>query len=168
MMVLNHPSTRRSYKRRLTCSVISVIIALSLTAGAAQAQARTQPTESARALSIPAGQLDTSIIELARTTGISIFVPPALVAGKRAGAVNGVMSPEQALVRLLKGTGVTFRRGADGGYVLVGQQSRPVSRAAQPIIAPKRGVVDAQLADESSDQVGGGEIVVTARRREES
>ena len=46
---------------------------------------------------------------LSRQTGIAVVAPASATAGKRSAAVNGALSSEAALSRLLAGTGLNFR-----------------------------------------------------------
>ncbi|MFT3815618.1 MAG: TonB-dependent siderophore receptor [Acidovorax sp.] len=81
--------------------------------GTAQAQSATAPTSIAIA-SQPLGQ---ALNELSRQAGLQLLFPPALVAGKMAPAVSGSLTPNQALDRLLAGSGLTATR--EGNAVVI-------------------------------------------------
>ena len=72
----------------------------------------------ADALSIPAAPLARALDALASQTGIELLYPPALVEGRRAPGVSGPMAPEQALRRLLAGSGIDAVHTAEGVFVL--------------------------------------------------
>lgn len=58
---------------------------------------------------IPAQALPSALEALAQQTGIKPFYPDGIVAGKTARAVSGRMTAEQALTRLLSGSGLHYR-----------------------------------------------------------
>lgn len=78
-------------------------------------------TANAIALSIPAQPLGQALNELARLANLQLSFPAALVAGKSAPAVSGRWTAQQALDRLLAGSGLEAT--VDGSSALV----RPVS-----------------------------------------
>lgn len=88
-------------------------------AGAFGPSAAMPPPPAPRVVSIEPGPLDAALIELSTEAGVLVLVDPALVAGKRAPALKGAMTPDEALGRLLKGTDLSFRRNDGGGYVVV-------------------------------------------------
>lgn len=53
------------------------------------------------------------------STGVSVFFPSALVEGRRAAAVRGRFAPEEALRRLLEGSGLKARAVAPDSFVLL-------------------------------------------------
>ncbi|MCR4523280.1 MULTISPECIES: TonB-dependent receptor [Bosea] len=65
--------------------------------------------QSARTLDIPAQPVSSALIAFSRQTGIAVVAPASATAGKRSAAVNGALSSEAALSRLLAGTGLNFR-----------------------------------------------------------
>lgn len=69
----------------------------------------TQIAEQPQAFSIPAGPLSTSLNALSRAAGLTLAVNPAQVAGKSAPALSGTFTPQQALERLLAGSGLVYR-----------------------------------------------------------
>ncbi len=58
------------------------------------------------AINIAAQPLGPALNELARQAGLQLFFPPALVAGKTAPAVSGTLTANQAVGRLLAGSGL--------------------------------------------------------------
>ena len=86
----------------LAQACLSALLALGL---AGQAQAQGSPAARVT-LTIAAQPLGMALNELARQANLQLLFPPALVAGKTAGAVSGHLTPGQALDRLLAGTGL--------------------------------------------------------------
>lgn len=77
-------------------------------------------------IDLPAQSLDSALIQLARQTSLQFFYAPDTVAGLASPAVQGEMTPEQALQRLLQGSGVTYSK--SGRNITL---SRPLSGATQ-------------------------------------
>ncbi|GAA5542044.1 MULTISPECIES: TonB-dependent receptor [Brucella] len=73
----------------------------------AKAQSATTSATSTK-FNIPAQSLSTALIAFSRQTKLGIFVTSSLASGKKSTAVNGALSPEVALQRLLSGTGLTY------------------------------------------------------------
>ncbi|MFD1791626.1 STN domain-containing protein [Ochrobactrum teleogrylli] len=73
----------------------------------AKAQSATTSATSTK-FNIPAQSLSTALIAFSRQTKLGIFVTSSLALGKKSTAVNGALSPEVALQRLLSGTGLTY------------------------------------------------------------
>lgn len=73
--------------------------------------------EAAGAVDVPAGSLDAALTTLAGQTRQQVLYKAELVANRRAPAVKGVLTSEEALRRLLEGTGILVKR--TGPNVLV-------------------------------------------------
>lgn len=84
-------------------------VALCGTALAAGAVTLPAMAQSARTLDIPAQPVSSALIAFSRQTGVAVVAPASATAGKRSAAVNGALSSEAALSRLLTGTGLNFR-----------------------------------------------------------
>lgn len=67
----------------------------------------------ASAIHIQAQPLGAALSQLAQQTSLQVFFSPQLVAGKQAPAVNGNLSPEQALRELLQGSGLNYQLDGD-------------------------------------------------------
>jgi len=67
----------------------------------------------ASAIHIQAQPLGAALSQLAQQTSLQVFYSPQLVAGKQAPAVNGNLSPEQALRELLQGSGLNYQLNGD-------------------------------------------------------
>lgn len=111
-----------SAAKRGRWATLAVACGLLVSAPAA-AQAR------ARRIDIPAQPLAEALGQIATAEGVSLLFDRRLVAGLRGPAVRGMLSPEQAFERLLKGTRLSARRITAGTYALV---TTPVMPARAP------------------------------------
>ncbi|MBB1603531.1 TonB-dependent receptor [Variovorax sp. UMC13] len=108
-------------------------------------------TSSAMAFSIPAQPLGQALNELARLANLQLSFPAALVAGKTARAVSGRWTPQQALDRMLAGSGLEAM--VDGASVLV----RPAASGRGG--APTLPVVEvSESATRSPGPYAGGQV----------
>lgn len=98
----------------------------------------------AREFDIPAQPLGSALVAYSRQADIPVVAPMELLKGKQATAVRGLMTPDEALSRLLLGSGLKAEPGANGSVVVT--QSVPQDNTEAPSIQ---------------------EVVVTARRRAE-
>jgi len=102
-----------------------------------------------RSFDIPAQPATTAIAALARQANIQVFAARKYTRGKRANAVRGRMSIEQALGHLLKGTGLTTRATGAQTYTIV-----PLAEgagAAQPARPDATPVAIARSGNERAD-----------------
>ncbi|HTG37381.1 TonB-dependent receptor [Sphingomonas sp.] len=81
-------------------------------------------------IDIPAQDLGSALVYLGRQTGQEVVFAPQLVAGKRASPVRGRMSGEEAVRRLLRGTGLAARATTQGGLVIEASPARLSARPA--------------------------------------
>lgn len=89
---------------RLTMSAIVISVAMAITALPELANAQTQtPVQ----INIPAQALHQALLQLGQQTDIQIYYVPETVAKITAPAISGVLLPEEALQKLLAGTGIT-------------------------------------------------------------
>ncbi len=105
-------------------------------------------------LDLPQGSLSRSLVELARQAKIPIGMADPSGGDIRTPAVKGTFSVEEALRRLLAGTGYRFRRTPSGDYVVV--------RAAPPRAAPKKVRPPEPRSDPPSVEET---VIVTASKR---
>ena len=134
-------------------------LSLFLLGGTAIAQTHDQPFE----ITIPAGNLAEALEKLGDQSGLQIMYEPAVARGIRVAAVNGKITPGDALTRLLAQTGLEADRVNDKTVVLrradAKQEPKPVKKEqAEPSAANRP-------AQESSEQLE--EIIVTASKRKE-
>ena len=76
--------------------------------------------QAAEGIHIRAQSLGAALSQLGQQTSLQVFFSPDMVAGKQAPAVDGNLSPEQALRQLLQGSGLDYQ--IDAGSVTL----RPV------------------------------------------
>lgn len=69
-------------------------------------------------LDLPAQPLDQALNALAGQTGNRILFATDIAAGQQAPALSGELTLQQALQRLLRGTGLTVQEAGDGSYVI--------------------------------------------------
>lgn len=67
---------------------------------------------------ISSQSLEAALIQLSRVSGVSILNDSATVAHKRSAAIKGRMTAEQAVLRLLEGTGLRARFTASGAIAI--------------------------------------------------
>ncbi|MEM1276006.1 MAG: TonB-dependent receptor [Pseudomonadota bacterium] len=89
---------------------------LTATAIGAAKSATAQQTEIA--VDVPAQALSAAIAELGRETGLIIGVDASLLAGRESLAVNGIMSPTEALIQMTTGSGLVVEEQGEDGVVL--------------------------------------------------
>ena len=149
-----------------TC-LAAMLAALSLDlATAIPAAARSEPASATRAYDIPATDLGEALQTYGRLSNAQLLFSPALVRGRRSHAVNGRLSADDALKRLLSGSGLVFSR-TSGNVILITGQAAPPSPApsppAPPVARPDRPQPPADRRDD--DQVE--TVVIVAGKRPE-
>ena len=102
------------------------------TALAAQAQAATPAR-----ITVPAGDLAGALNTLAKQSGTQLVYRADQLKGRRTAGVQDAASPDQALDRLLQGSGFAARRDAASGAVLIVQADATPRRAPAPRPAPQ-------------------------------
>jgi iron complex outermembrane receptor protein len=87
--------------------------------------------QSARALRIDtAGQsLATALTDIARRSGRELLIAAPTIGGRAAPPLRGQFTIDQALSRLLVGSGLTYRRTSDGTYIVY---AAPIAAAPEP------------------------------------
>jgi outer membrane receptor protein involved in Fe transport len=94
--------------------LMAACAALAIVPEAAQAQQSPQRVN----YNIPAQDLGTALTELARQSNREIYFPADLARGKRAPRLSGKMTFEDALRRLLSGSGLRYHINAGGSVVI--------------------------------------------------
>lgn len=138
-------------------SVLAIALDTAVVASAAHA------ADATRRITVRSGPLDAAIMELAQELRTSIIVQPGAAANRRTAGLRGVMSPDEALARLLRDSGLTFRRNVDGGYLVLKSDAAPAATRTQTSPPPAAAT---QAPPEEADSGGVEDIVVTALRRE--
>ena len=104
---------------------------LGLTLCAAPLHAQTAP---AHAIDFPAGPLGATLVRASASMGKAISFDPALTDGLRSPAVQGAMTADQALARLLAGSGLVLVTRTDGTLTLA-RAPTPARPVAAPVVA---------------------------------
>ena len=118
---------------------------------AALAQAAGQAID----IQLPAQSLASALAGLSSQTGAQIFAPGDLVSGKTAPAISGRMTAQQALERLLGGSGLRAQPGMNGSFTLHPAPAEdhtlpPIKVQARPILEDAQGPVDGLVARRSA------------------
>jgi len=101
--------------RALLCSTL---LGLGLTAGS---PGLVLGDDTGQVFSLPLATLDQALARLSRETGLNIAFDPADLAGKTSQPLQGRFTADQALARLLAGSGLRAVALAGGGYRLIPQ-----------------------------------------------
>jgi iron complex outermembrane receptor protein len=107
-------TARTSSARRRRISLVTGIAMVAVVAAAPL----TAAAQSAHSIHIAAGSLDAALQALAAQTHEQMLYASALVTGRMAPAVDGELTTEQALQRLLGDSGIAVRRTGPGVFVL--------------------------------------------------
>jgi iron complex outermembrane receptor protein len=129
-----HPLTDRRHGRRWRPR-LSALAASLLLAGAAWAQTASPSVE--KPIDIPAQALDKALGALARQTGQRIVFSTDLTEGKQAAALKGTLAPQQALERLLAGSGLVLKALPDGGFTVAPQPAGAEKETTLPVVRVK-------------------------------
>lgn len=92
------------HRQRLTA--LATALAMWAVLPSSQAYAQEAPVS----IHIARQPLGTALIQLANQASLELMYPPDLVAGLSAPAINGTMTPDEALSRLLAGSPLDFQR----------------------------------------------------------
>lgn len=120
----------------LTARWLPLALALAVGAALPQAYAEQAPGN----IHIQAQPLGEALSQLGQQTSLQVFFSPALVAGKQAPAVDGNLSPEQALRQLLQGSGLEYQ--IDSGSVTLSPAPSSAASANGPL---ELGVTDIKV-----------------------
>ncbi|AZD74438.1 TonB-dependent siderophore receptor [Pseudomonas chlororaphis] len=139
---------------------LPLALALAVSAGLPQAHAEQAPS----AIHIQAQPLGQALSQLGLQTSLQVFFSPELVAGKQAPAVDGNLSPEQALRQLLQGSGLQYQ--IDGGSVTLSPAPSAASDGPLELGATSISVVGDWLGDANEAVVQNHPGARTVIRRE--
>ena len=122
--------------------------------------------QAAEGVHIRAQSLGAALSQLGQQTSLQVFFSPDMVAGKQAPAVDGNLSPEQALRQLLQGSGLDYQ--IDAGSVTLRPVRSGTGEAGSPL---ELGVTDIKvvgdwLADADAEVVQNHPGARTVIRRE--
>lgn len=90
-----------------------------LTFGIACSTMSVHASEIEMTFDLPAQPLKQALEQYDARTNLSVFFSSELTAGRMSSAVHGLFSPQQALHKLLEGTGLTVESAAQDAFVLV-------------------------------------------------
>ena len=148
--------TGRSFKAILLLGAASLF--------AAPWPAAAQSATRAAAFDVAAQDMGAALTQLGRDSGRSIVFSADAVRGKRTAGYRGRGSVERALAATLDGSGLTYRAGASGAYVV----TRASAPAQDAPVRRRRPATPPPAAETAAPQVTAVEdIIVTARRMEE-
>lgn len=121
--------------RTIVASALATALGLSLLGMAPASFAQPAATHQFAVASQPLGE---ALNRLAETAGVQIMVPPDLVRGHTAPALSGQYTVQQALDRLLAGTGLVHRS-TRGGVITLARAPAPAAapRPSPPAAAAK-------------------------------
>lgn len=86
-------------------------------------------------INLPAQSLSEALIALGEQASLQIFYLPETVRGLQAPAVSGTFTPDQALQRLLAGTGIVFSR--DGSQVSLSRTPQSTTQLSAVVVKGK-------------------------------
>jgi len=110
---------------------------------------------------IPSGDLKTALDDYRAQTGVALYVPSDAVKGIHTQGVKGDLSPDEALTRILNGTGFMTRRDPSGMVaVLRGHQAKATRDESLPIeIAQATPALHAvETVTVTSSKLGGADV----------
>lgn len=135
---------RRGIARQmLSCVAAGAIAIATVTAGAGTAFAQESAT---RRFEIASQPLADALLQISRQGQVDVTAPERLTRGRTAPAVSGAMSAGEALDRVLAGSGLSYRRTGNGGFI---------------VAAPASGEAEAGGAAADDGSADGQTIVVT-------
>ena len=124
-------TSNKNWGKAALLTVASSIAIVAAPAALAQPAARQEIGD----INLQAGPLGERLIDLSELAGVNIFAPSGLVAGKTAPAVTGATSTEEALRRLLAGSGLSASRTSNGAFIIARETAAadapPQRQAAQ-------------------------------------
>ncbi len=140
--------------------------------------------DTARSITIPAGELNSALESLVQQTGVQLLYDLKQVEGLRTDGVKGFHSPQAAVTALLKGTSLTTRTDESGAILIVA--STAITDASTDADAAAMHLARARLSGPAGDSSGQDasrdagsasareaassgieEIIVTAQKRAE-
>ncbi|WP_077963415.1 TonB-dependent receptor [Ensifer adhaerens] len=144
--------------RLLTTTAIAAFSSLALIpVSTASAQQSTSRVGNARAFDIPSQPLASALNAFGRQSGLQVTLAAATSQGLRSATVSGTFTVDQALARLLSGTGISYS--ISGGTALVGA---PLSAGGSEAVATDGATVLNPISAFGAGPLGAGEIVISS------
>ncbi|AWM24865.1 TonB-dependent receptor [Sinorhizobium fredii] len=160
-----HPFfTARHSRAGLRLFATTAIVGLSSLALAPIQSAFAQEASSvgtARTFNIPSQPLASALNAFGRQSGLQVTLAAATSHGVRSSAVSGTMDPQQALARLLSGTGIAYE--ISGGTAVIGS---PDAAGGGGAVAADGATVLDPISAFGGGKLGAGEIVITSEELE--
>ncbi|HWA31306.1 MAG TPA: TonB-dependent receptor, partial [Rhizomicrobium sp.] len=113
---------------------------------------------SAQDFSIPGGDLETALNRYMTQTGVSLTVSDNAIRGIHTNGASGNLSSDEALSRILAGTGFTPRRHADGTITVMPDRRSAIDVPAMQLAqaSPARAAVETVTV--TSSKLGGADV----------
>ncbi|WP_404379165.1 TonB-dependent siderophore receptor [Caenispirillum salinarum] len=111
-------ATRRKARAAVTAAVLASTALTAPSLAVAAEQTRIQLAQAVLSFDIPAQPLESALEAFANRTGWQVGIPGTLVRGVQSVGVTGEYAPEEALRRLLAGSGLNYRMPAAGTVTL--------------------------------------------------
>lgn len=105
----------------------------------------------AASFDIKAGPLGRALEAFAQQSREQILFAPELVRNKRAAALNGTYSSEAALQRLLRGSGLAYRKTSRGAFVIEAAGSLKVAKEPAAVIRQSANQVASDMPEPAED-----------------
>ena len=151
--------------RKAKTGLLAGILLLLLVVGPAMAeQKEANLMNVSQTFNIEAGFLEEALDNYSEVTGIKTVYLNELVEGKKSPGVQGIYSPEAAVKKILKGTGLTYQVTAENTVVLKKNKMVVAQRGSKA--TSKR--EEAEEKEEVKRPVEIEQMVVTAQKREEN
>ena len=151
------PSREGQDPRQLGAIALALGLLLGAVSGPVAAQAQSQPSTTV-AIEIPAQPLGDALLQLGQQTELQFFYPSELVQGRRAPAVSGELTPEQALQRLLQGSGLIWRRSDNRISLEPAPASRSSTSTTLPAVRVSAAGLTGSTATENSGSYSSSEV----------
>ncbi len=156
---LKFDTGRRRERRRLlaTTAIVAFSSFALMPVSTVSAQQTTSRVGNARSFDIPSQPLSTALNAFGRQSGLQVTLAASTSQGLRSAKVSGTMTAEQALARLLSGTGISYR--ISGGTALVGSA---VSAGGGGAVDADGATVLDPISAFGAGPLGAGEIVISS------
>ena len=118
-------------KRLFFSGVLNIQAALFIGAATLPAFGYAAATNATVAFSVPAGDLQNGLMAVAAQSGQTISFSPQLVSGFQAAALNGRLTPREAILHLLQGKPLLLTTTANGTLTVVSSRSTDLDTAQQ-------------------------------------
>ncbi|RTM01102.1 TonB-dependent siderophore receptor [Ancylobacter aquaticus] len=119
MAGVRHWTGAPARRHGLAAGLVAGLLASVALPGLALAQQPAGAAAARLAYDIPAQDLNRGVLKFAQRAGVQVFYDTAKLEGRRSSAVSGTLTPQEALSRLLAGTGLTYRFTAPNQVTIV-------------------------------------------------